>query len=185
MASLYAFCSLDELTEWVRRWRFARSLCALAFDTDDRAVLLPPSQPLALESNSNGVVSAVYLFPEVLAPVALPSRRDVRPRDAGWIEIRPDGIGMMNDEGPYLFLSEIHGEPTSIWKAEREIQWLRAQLKADLTFGTFVGLRGASESARVERRYAYSKGAMRLYESGVEWRQRGTRNIAFSPAGGG
>ena len=181
MTALRLFCAVEELQEWTRllcgRWELA----CLSFDgrSEQGRWSLSPAEIAVAEATRS-----LFLCPVDQVRTEVSAMNSVRPRDWGWIDIRPGGV-LRSGPKPTLLMSELHGEDfdREVVHPARFVSWLRKTLtkQGSITFG----VRGRNTSTGGEEHYrdlAFTPGALRLRQKGCEWAQFPNGRVIFEPA---
>src|SRR5687767_4140193 len=105
-SSLTTFCVANELEAWIRTLQEHWALEALVFDDGVEEGRLSSAPQ---ESKLGQGARALYLFPRDSRPLPPFRMNDMKPRDLGWIDVRP-GWMVRRDDRRLLLMSELHGE---------------------------------------------------------------------------
>jgi hypothetical protein len=181
MASLYVFCTPEELVAWIRRLCRVHGLAAIVFRDSAKSGLVIEA-PEAIAAHAN--MYRMFLYPPAVRPTSPLTMNDIRARDWGWVDVRP---GRLIEGRPNAILtrSEIHGEDFAHEPVHpaKYIRWLKRQLKGEITAGV-TGKNTVTGGESTYRDISYSREAARLHQSGVRWKQFVDDNGLFEPAAG-
>jgi hypothetical protein len=184
MASIQIFCTLDEMSRWLRMLCSHHKLASLTFRTSTQyGVLLQDCSSIDI----SGDTYAVFLFPGYAAPTTLLTMNEVEARNWGWIYVQPGKLIRQNHQN-ILLLTDIIGEDFEVESIHpgKYVQWLRRKIKGKC----YRGVKIKSEDApgeRIIRDIWYSEQALALYRSGSVWKQFVDGKAFFIPVdtGGG
>lgn len=179
-SSLTVICITDELERWMEKLQKQWSLEALVYDEgiDEGRLSLEPEEPKLDRSPR-----AVYLFPPATRPRHPVRMNDIKPRDWGWIDVRP-GTLFEAQKRRLLLTSEVHGEDFAHEPVHpaRFVEWLKRNLRKEkvLTFGV-AGRNRVTGGQSIYRDIGYTQEALRLHKQGVEWAQLESGRVTFDP----
>jgi hypothetical protein len=176
MALIFIFCHQDELKDWLVDLCNHNDLGALGLGSARSWEVVRP-EALTLSD----VGHQFFLFPKRASVPAGLSMNDVRPRDWGWITVRPGGVRTV-ETGSVLLSSEIHGERSDLetGNPDKWVQWLKKRIKTEVHHG----VRGRNILTGGESMYKhiwYTQKARELFECGVLWKQFPSDNSEFEP----
>jgi hypothetical protein len=176
MALIFMFCHQDELKDWIVELCSGKDLGALCLGSAKTWEVVPPE---ALTLSDVGY--QFFLFPKRSSIPGRLSMNDVRPRDWGWITVRPGGLRRV-DSKSVLFPTEIHGEKCDLETGDPEkwVQWLKRRIKPDVHHGV-RGRNIATDGHSDYQNIWYTQKARELFESGVVWKQFPNDNSEFEP----
>jgi hypothetical protein len=176
MAVITIFCDEDELSDWLRELCKHKDLGILSLAEDETWTVMSPDRRSFCNSSRQ-----FYLFPNQ-GPTPDSARiEDPRPRERGWITVRPGGIRAIN-EHLVLLCSDIHGDFCELESGNPEewIRWLRARLRNHV----HCGVRGRNTVTGGESDYKsmfYTDRAVAIIAEGGRWKQFPGGNSAFEP----
>jgi hypothetical protein len=104
----------------------------------------------------------------------------VRPRDEGWIHVRP---GTLETEGGGAVLTLTDFASGNINPGTKVLRWLRSGTAKSL-FGLHYGVKAVNVVYGGKSPYSqigYSRDALQLYHQGTVWKQYIDGNVVFSP----
>lgn len=111
------------------------------------------------------------------------SMNEARPRDLGWIDVRPGQFSEASGKAS-LLLSEIHAEDFDVEQVhpERYLRWLKRELRQSkqLSFGV-LGKNLVTGGQSFYRDIGYTAGAKRLFTLGATWQQFPNDRVVFLP----
>ena len=178
-ASLLVFCTEDELVSWLRALCEAKELgCAIFRDSIDSAILV--EAPEQIEPYED--IYRMFLYPRTARPDSPLSMNDVEARQWGWVDVRPGHLHKVNSSR-VLTLSEVHGEDSDLETIHpsRFVRWIKRHARDVLTAGVRARNEAADGGGSVYRNIQHTEAGLRLYRSGVIWKQFPDGRVIFEP----
>jgi hypothetical protein len=177
MASIYTFCDISELRNWIVVLCLHEELGIVYFGrSDDTGKTAKPEDFVLTED-----IYQIFLFQKGTSIPHDLDLNDVLQREWGWINISPGGVKNL-DFGTCLILSEIHGEksdhPTG--NPDRWVRWLKQKIKPEVNIGV-IGKNLKSAGTSVYNDIWYTNMAHDLFNSGTIWKQHSSDNSIFEP----
>ena len=181
-SSLRVFCTQHELQQWLRHLCETWSLACLSFrvSSTDRGMLASSPEELVIDNET----FRIFLFPQHENRTGLLDVNDARPREWGWVDVRPGGLTAA-DSGQRLLLTEVHAEDSEHESVHptRFVKWLKKDLKSKrvINYGVF-GRNMTTGGESLYKDLGFSSEARNLYESGIKWAQLREGPVIFEPA---
>jgi hypothetical protein len=176
MSSIHIFCHPNELRQWIVDLCKAKDLGVILDRGGDWLDVIEADELRIPES-----IYQFYLFPKCGPVPTMLSMNDIRQRDWGWVMVRPGGLKKHQGK-TVLLLAEIHGEKCQLETGDPDkwVKWLKKKIKPEIFRG--VKWKGnESGQGAIYNDIWYSKEAIKLFESGVGWKQFQDAESEFEP----
>lgn len=177
-ASLHVFCCPHELINWIRILCVKKELITISFrDSNEFGVISNSIDNLTLQDDTY----RIFLFPKSDISQRQLKMNDVKPREWGWVDVRPGSIKQEGDD-KVLLLTEIYGEDIDIEPIHpaKSVRWLKRHIKKSLTAG-LKGRNIVTGGESVYRDINYTVCALELYKAGGIWKQFVDGRAIFEP----
>jgi hypothetical protein len=178
-AKLIAFCTPEEMREWLEELKETRDTAILLFvKSRAKGRVVKPGQPMPSLDDA----WRIFVMPAAEAAVRVMDMEDVRARERGWVDVAPPVRKTANGK-PLLLMAAIQGDDASSGTkfASREVKWLKRHLSESL-HSPVEAVDVVTGGAETYRDIRFSDGAAAAHREGVEWRQFPKGNVVFRPA---
>jgi len=182
MSVLQIFVTDQELGQILHEFALRRGLMG-ALNINNLFELHDPEQGL-FDFLQQVDVTKFYLFPRTQVLPNPPSDDIIAPRYLGWVDVWVGHL-VVSPDRTVLTITTIQAENRQEldFKPANWLRELKKHLHKTLIFGV-DGINPVYENASssLDKDIGYSLVALRLYKSGVQWKQFDTGNVEFSPA---